>query len=196
MFGKINQFALLSLATMLSVGCNNETAQVESPQTAAVMQQSEDAAPIAEKSRQVAPVAHGKPGAQVSLLEDSLYRLEPGIDGEVVLQLAASYSDGEMSVTLNTSEGLLIVAGSPNYTFALAEGESYPIPLRLLAPNAGRYYVHLQINVNAGGRQTFKALSAIVQVGAETQRSTPQLQKRQDARDVISLPAREEIIQD
>ncbi len=138
-------------------------------------------------------IHRGKPGADVSLRKNIVHCLEPGVDADVTLELAASYSEGEMTVALAGSNGLHIVDGEIHYTFPLSQTGNYSMPLRLVAAEAGRYYVHMQVTVNHQGRQTMRALSAIVQVGPET--PSDKRQKAGSADSVIPLPAQETIIQ-
>lgn len=179
------------LISMFVVACSNEstTTQLEA-----------DKSPIVEQSQATLKHStdhykthHGKPGAEVSLRENIVHRLEPGVDADVTLELVASYSEGDMTVTLAGSDGLHVVAGETHYTFSLGETGHYSMPLRLLAAEAGRYYIHMQVAVNHQGRQTMRALSAIVQVGPEA--PSDSRQKAGSAGDVIPLPAQETIIQ-
>lgn len=179
------------LMSMFVVACSNEstTTQLEA-----------DKSPVAEQPHTTLKNAadhhkthRGKPGAEVSLRENIVHRLEPGVDADVTLELSASYSEGDMTVTLAGSDGLHIVGGETHYTFSLSETGHYSMPLRLLATEAGRYYIHMQVAVNHQGRQTMRALSAIVQVGSEA--PSDSRQKAGNADDVIPLPAQETIIQ-
>lgn len=196
MFRKMYWFRKMYCCSWLLIGifivaCSNEstTTQLEA-----------DKSPVAEQPQTTVKNAadhhkthRGKPGADVSLRENIVHRLEPGVDADVTLALAASYTEGEMTVTLIGSDGLHILDGETHYTFPLSETGHYSMPLRLLAAEAGRYYIHMQVAVNHQGRQTMRSLSAIVQVGPEA--PSDSRQKAGNADDVIPLPAQETIIQ-
>lgn len=140
----------------------------------------------------------GKPGAQISLADNRVYQLEPGVETGIEITLRAPYPEGEMRVDVNASDGLAVVGDTSSYTFALGDGKTYTIPLKLLAADHGRYYVSMHIAVLQDGRETFKAISAIVQAGAEVDRvkaSAPS-GKATDSDGVVSLPAEEVIIQE
>jgi hypothetical protein len=194
---KLHQSAMVLIATLMFYGCGSESTGEPDDEAGVIQQASSSPAVSVEKATAKNATPKGKPGADVSLVDNSVRHLEPGVDAEVVLELAMPYTDGELSVTVTTSEGLLIVAGATNYTFNLGQHQTYSIPLRLIAPNPGRYYVNLQVQVYRDGRQTFRAVSAIVQVGEGTEpvRADAKQQKPGNPDDVIPLPAREEIIQ-
>lgn len=185
----------LLLVGLLIGGCSNESttpstgsgkSSAESPVTP---QEALSKKSVAQHER-----AHRKPGADVSLAENVVHRLEPGVAADVALALTASYKSGELVVTLNASEGLMILDGPMNHTFSMSDGETYSTPLRVMATNPGRYYIRLRATVNHEGRRTDRVLSAIVQVGPEST-SDKQLQKADSSDGVIPLPAEETIIQ-
>lgn len=192
MFRKMEIFSCLLLSVLLIAGCSNEAASTKP---------SLDNVPVVEQpsDHQKRPTDHdkthrGKPGADVKLLENVVHRLEPGVAAEVVPTLTADYQEGLMTVSLTGSDGLHILEGETHYTFPLTQRNEYPLPLRLLASEPGRYYIQMQITVDQQGRRTARALSAIVQVGDEGRTETGR-QKAADPGDVIRLPASETIIQ-
>ena len=180
---------LFWLLTLLMVGgCSNEVATKAGSDLPSA---AEPPVIAQEKSNDHHKTHRGKPGAEVSLRENPVHRLEPGVAADVDLGLSASYNLGEMTVTLNTSEGLFILEGATHYAFPLRDNGDYSLPLRLMAAEPGRYYVRIQVVVDYQGRQTTRALSAIVQVGPDTE---PR-QKTGTSEGVIPLPAQETVIQ-
>lgn len=139
-----------------------------------------------------------KPGADITLAENQVFELSPGIAAEIELELLAHYVDGRMSVTLVPSEGLTISAGETQVNFSLNPNAIYLIPLTVQAVEPGRYYLQAHVQVDSEGRQTFRALSAIVQVGPKVAgaKSSQVLQKVEGKPSVIVLPANETILQE
>lgn len=152
-------------------------------------------------SVEVFDVHHGKPGAQVKLVNNQVYKLEADVEKTLVLKLITSYSHGEMHIRLSASEGLVLQEAAEKISFVLGQGEIYEIPLNISATIAGRHYVHLHIDVSAGNRKVFKSISAIIQ--AQTASEEPRLLRgaqkagangNNSGDEVISLPAQEEIL--
>lgn len=150
---------------------------------------------------EVSDVHRGKPGAQVMLVDNQIYRLETGVEKTLNLNLITSYSQGEMHVRLSSSEGLELQQAAEKMSFMLEAGEVYEIPLQIFATITGRHYVHLHIDVTAGNRKMFKSISAIIQ--AQTASEEPRLlrgvqkagaNENNSGDEVISLPAQEEIL--
>lgn len=187
MFRKI--VGLSWLLTLLVVGgCSNEV----TTKTGSDSQSATEQPIIAQEKSTDHPKTHrGKPGANVSLRENKVHRLEPGVAADIDLGFSASYNQGEMIVTLGTSEGLFILEGATHYVFPLSDDGDYSLPLRLMAAEPGRYYVRIQVVVDYQGRETARALSAIVQVGPDAELR----QKAGASEDVIPLSAEETIIQ-
>ena len=181
---------------LLASACSNESTTSTKTELTKISADSSvvQAETMEKKSAGPHKAQRGKPGADVSLTANVIHRLEPGEDGDVVVELSAPHQDGEMTVTLAASEGLHIVDGGLNYTFALSGENSYNLPLRVMATEAGRYYIHLQVVVTQQGRQRARALAVIVQVGPESVINN-RLQKADSSEAVIPLPAQESIIQ-
>lgn len=146
-------------------------------------------------------VHQGKPGAQITLVNNQVYRLEIGVEQILVLKLMTPYSQGEMDIRVSSSEGLVVQEPTEKLSFTLEHAETYEIPVKTSAQIAGRHYVHLHIDVTVGDRKMFKSISAIVQT--ETASEEPRLlrgmqkagsDENTSGDDVISLPAQEEIL--
>lgn len=192
MSGKKFQFSLcIALLLVLCSGCNNDSASIKN--ASGVDFDSTEASPTNTKAH--AKPVQGKPGAQISLTSNQVYQLEPGVAAEVSLGLVAPYQEGRIIVSIKTSEGLRLVSEEENYLFDMAPDAEYLLPLNLLATSPGRYYVNLQINLIHDGRETFKSISAIVQVGSERDGNVSIKQEKAGSSDgVVSLPAQEVII--
>lgn len=108
-----------------------------------------------------------KPGASVEISGDKLLYLQPGERLDWVLNLASGEPEGELQVSLATSEGLELVSQQNTFTFNLAEEGAYTIPLSLRALDEGRYYLYIQAQVATGERSSSRALAVAVQVGDE-----------------------------
>jgi len=143
----------------------------------------------------------GKPGAQVMLVDNQVYRLEIGVEKTLNLKLISAYSQGEMQVRISASEGLALQQAAEKISFMLEEGKVYEIPLQISAMIAGRHYVHLHIDVTVGNRKMFKSVSAIIQ--AQSAFEEPRLlrgaqkagvNENNTGEEVISLPAQEKIL--
>lgn len=186
------------LVLALCVGCSNDSVSTKVTRGAeADRHQNSMPEPRAEVEIRKDD-SRGKPGAQISLADNQVYHLDPGVEAGINIALIAPYSEGEMRVAVKTSDGLLILNGASNYLFTLRADKEYALPLQLFAPDAGRYYVNLHITVIQEGRETFKAISAIVQAGSPNDRINPSVQSEKAAKSdgVISLPAKEVIIRE
>lgn len=190
MYCKASFFLLLTSAMLMSA-CSKDGSHIKPDSASSPVEQ----AAVEKQNMNQHKTHRTKPGANVSLQDNLVHRLEPGIDAEILVALAASYNEGDMMVHLHTSDGLLLVAGATQYTFSLREDGSYVMPLRLVAHEPGRYYVHLQVSIIHDGRQSARALSAIVQVGDEAKGMGVAQEKQKHVDDVIQLPADETIIQ-
>lgn len=192
MFRNMHIFSCLLMLFLLGA-CSNEAASTKpSTDTASAAEQTSDSG---RRSADLHTTRSGKPGADVKLQENNVHRLEPGVDAEVTLKLVAAYDGGTMTVHLAGSEGLYILGGATSYTFPLSTMGGYNLPLRLLAAEPGRYYVHIHVMVDHHDRQLGRVLSAIVQVGEEDT-SEGIRQKTTSPDGIVPLPARETIIQE
>jgi hypothetical protein len=138
-------------------------------------------------------MSRGKPGAPVELVEAGAFTLEPGVPSLMTLTLSAPQAEGEMQVEVSSSDGLTILS-QRHFDFSLATAD-YLIPLRVVAAAPGRYYVHLQVTIAQQGRESFRALAAIVQVGMSDlqTRSVQKKSTSSSSSSVILLPAQETI---
>ncbi len=137
-------------------------------------------------------MSRGKPGAPVELVEAEAFTLEPGVPSLMTLTLLAPQTEGVMQVEVGSSDGLTILSQT-RFDFSLATAD-YRIPLQVVAAAPGRYYVHLHVTIVQQGRESFRALAAIVQVGMrDTQTRSMQKKSSSSSSSVILLPAQETI---
>lgn len=183
---------------ILISGCNNDSSKLTQAEVKTHQADSpNDSAPLESKKTQWV-TAHGKPGAQVSFVNNEVYQLEPGVAGDLDLQLNAAYGEGEMTVSVTLDEGLALLAGATEHTFPLGQDQRYLIPMTVMGQEAGRFYVTLHISIAHAGHEAFKSIAAIVQVGPEAVKATERnlFEKSNHSDGVVVLPAEEEIIQE
>lgn len=187
---------LLTFCSTALVACSKTVPATSEQRSSALANEIRDVEASSNKSVKSVEAPRGKPGAQISLATNEIYPLKAGVVGDMKLVLLTPYTEGQLSVTVSASEGLALVSDVTDFNFLLEADTDYVIPLKLLAQEDGRYYVHLQVNLESEGRRTFRALSAIVQVGQEDTVTKEKLKihKAGEATSVILLPAEETII--
>jgi hypothetical protein len=139
-------------------------------------------------------VSRGKPGAPVELAETEAFTMEPGVPSLMTLTLLAPQAEGVMQVEVSSSDELTILSQT-HFDFSLATAD-YLLPIQVVAAAPGRYYVHLHVTIAQQGREGFRALAAIVQVGMrDTQARSVQKKSpaTSSASSVILLPAQETV---
>lgn len=155
--------------------------------------------PSSDKNTQSVESTRGKPGAQIRLATNAIHKAKAGVVSDISLVLVTPYIEGQLSVVVSASEGLALVSDVTDFSFVLDADTDYAIPLKILAQEDGRYYVHMKVNLDVKGRRTFRALSAIIQVGQDEQsKKKAELNVRTtgDTPPVILLPAEETITSD
>lgn len=187
--------AVWLLVGLAIVGCS----ETQQPQQSGVEQPS---SPVVENKLEPASVtatAHkspGKPSAGFALADKNPHRIEPGVPADLNLVLTAPDMNGSVRIELEATGGLEILVAPPTREFALGQRE-YSLPVRVLAPEAGRYYLRLRIDVEGERRRMHSVISAIVQAGpdvardAETERE--KTIKSAEEPGFISLPAEETV---
>lgn len=141
------------------------------------------------------PVAYQKPGAAIAL-SDSLVKLEvEGAPYSINIDINSQYSNGDMELSVSTSDGLYITSGDENPTVALSKGV-IAFPYTITAIERGRFYIYINAVIEADGNKEARALTFIVQVGEENKAATDSpAQKSESNKDlVIPMQAKEEII--
>lgn len=197
---KISCGMLLVFCSMALVACSKTvpaTAEQRPEAPANETRTSTEAASSNKIAKSVEPT-RGKPGAQISLATNEIHKAKAGIASDIKLVLITPYIEGQLTVAVSASEGLALVSEVNEFTFMLDADTDYAIPLQILAQEDGRYYVHMQVNLEVEGRRTFRALSAIIQVGQDEQPKKAELKVRTtgEASPVILLPAEETIVND
>ncbi|ACE86189.1 hypothetical protein [Cellvibrio japonicus] len=133
-----------------------------------------------------------KPGAIASLKDASPIRLEQGIATPAELELLTTKSKGHMRVFLEEEEPLHLVGEQNEWSFVLAPGEQYRIPVGLMAVEEGRFYLRLQVVIESDEGLQRRQLMRVVQVGEPAKSRQKPVSDAGDG--VISLPAQETTI--
>jgi len=151
------------------------------------------------------PMAHGKPGASVSLVNSKVNLANADVQYSINLGIDSRYSSGKMEVDVSSSEGLQIVSGDTDIQETLTKG-AMTFPFEVTATENGRYYLYAVVKTESNGVKSFRALTMIVQVAehgetkkTETNKKTPNKKdvtnKDKTFGAPILLKADEEIIQ-
>lgn len=138
---------------------------------------------------------HVKSGAKVDLVNAQVDLEVSGVQYAVNIDLQSGYENGELKLSIFTSEGLYIVGGEVSPVVTLSKGV-ISLPLTLIAAETGRYYVYLNGTVEKAGQVYPRSLTFIVQVGKEelgTGTENSASQELDGVEKVISMPAKEEI---
>lgn len=133
-----------------------------------------------------------KPGASVSLANTQPIVLPTTGMQQIELVLQSARHEGEMSISVASSDGMSVDSTTNTFHFSLVEQGEYRLPITLYVAQEGRHYVRLNISVTSQGTSEKRAISAIVQVG----KLAPAAQKTAPAGTtdgVITLPAQERI---
>jgi hypothetical protein len=136
-----------------------------------------------------------KPGADIRLVNSQVNLAVAGVQYAVDIKVDSGYVNGDMALSVSASDGLYIVGGDINATKVLVEGVVNNV-YQVMATEAGRYYIYVNVNVQSGGQVSNRSLTFIVQVGEEDKDATAEtLQKVSPAAGgVISMPAKEEVL--
>lgn len=182
------------------VGCSGAEVEVNNAADAGVKRaaDAENSVIAAQQKTSSKPsVSHGKPGAPVELLASETFAIEPGVPALLTMALLAPDVEGVMRIDVSASDGLTIL--SPTYLEVALDAADHRLPIQVVAANPGRYYVHLHVALTQQGRESFRALSAIVQVGM-SDIHPHSVQKRSNSSSsgssVILLPAQETVQQE
>ncbi len=136
-----------------------------------------------------------KPGASVSLASANMITIDENKESTVVVLLKAQSTSGVIQIKLNSSEGLQVLSGNEIQDVRLNADGYYQLPVSLLAPNSGRYYLNLHVVIGNAENFTSRALAVIVKVGPFTgaDQLPLQMKKSVTGENIISLPAQETI---
>jgi hypothetical protein len=135
-----------------------------------------------------------KPGAPISLLSPSVIQLKANQSSPVELHLQV-LQKGRWQLQFGASDGLQLVATPSMQTLDVDNPGEIVLPLRLMAPADGRFYVHINAALETEVAASARHLAVAVQVGdAQARMAKPSLApKQEDGEAVISLPAQETI---
>jgi len=147
-----------------------------------------------------------KQGAALHLVNSQVNIVTAGVQYAIDLDIKSRYNSGNITLSVSASEGLYIVDGNINTERSLSKG-SMSFPYVIIASEAGRYYIRAKAKVEEdNGKESFRALTMIVQVGEETsyEENTNTFQKNNantiESTDTtifeapVSMPAEERII--
>lgn len=169
---------LLAVVAVFTLGaCNAQQADIgdvspiESSQNTPPSGQVTAAGEVVVKKQQLAKIEHHgskpqpKPGAQIALVENQVFLIEPGEQSNITLRLYSPQQSGQLRVTVSGSEGLNILSGATEQEFLLSPDHVYELPLQVLAEQSGRYYAHVKAVIENDARPQARVVSAIVEVG-------------------------------
>ena len=140
------------------------------------------------------PVSHVKPSAAVALSSSQVNLEVAGAQYTINVDIDSEYSNGDMQLDVQASEGLYILGGELNPTLSLTKG-TIRRPFQVMAVQPGRYYIYVNVKVDDGASLASRALTFIVQVGEEEDSGDQYSQKATESGGVlVSMPAVEEII--
>jgi hypothetical protein len=147
--------------------------------------------PMSSTAKAVAQVKQPKPGAAVKLISDAILFVNPNeiLTTDIVLNIDEDV--GELHLELSTSAGLALLDTPTNINLPLGQVQPVKIPVKLLATQAGRFYLNVQASITTANALSSRNLAVIVQVG-ETVEKSPQF-KKPTGEQIISLPAQETI---
>ena len=156
-----------------------------------------DSAVEHKRAHAVAHKKEIKPGAAVSLASVNLVTIDANQTSEIIVLLKAQSAIGTIHVETNTSEGLELISSAVAQDLSLNQDGYYQLPVSILAPRNGRYYLNLQVTINNDEYISSRVLAVIIQVGPLTDAINlpPRMLKSTTNENVISLPAQEKIIQ-
>jgi hypothetical protein len=148
----------------------------------------EGGAKSAVESQQV----RGKPSAGFSLASAHSYQVAVGEVQPVAVVLRSEAQQGQVRVTVATSEPELELLSPTVHTRDLSEGTAPSLALELLPHQSGRYYVMLTVELTAEGvPPRAQSLGFVVQAGKPEK--TGAVAKSARAPGVIALPVQETI---
>lgn len=152
------------------------------------------AAPL-HKSQLLTRTKTAKPGAPVSLVSANRITINENKESTVIVLLKAQSASGTIDVQISSSEGLQVLSRAELLDVHLNADGYYQLPVSVLAPRNGRYYLNLQVIISNSENVLSRALAVIVQVGlpGEANQVPMQMMKPVTDENIISLPAQETI---
>jgi hypothetical protein len=142
-------------------------------------------------SKSVQATKTTKPGAAIKLVSNAMISITANelVHTEVVLE--AMESGGELLIDFSTSQGLSLKNIITPQSIKLDGSATVKIPVSLVAPANGRYYLNMHISLKNTDVVSVRNLAVIVQVGPSVEKAV-RLQKPA-GENIIALPAQETI---
>jgi len=137
---------------------------------------------------------HSKPGVGVFLVNRQVNLEGAGAQYAITIDIQSSDLSGDLTLSIEPSEGLYVVNGDISPMQPLAPRMSFPLTVH--AVSNGRYYLYMNAVADVDGQSRSRALALIVQVGDEGSEVDTSLSKSGEflGEETISMPAKEEII--
>ena len=137
-------------------------------------------------------LTHAKPGAALALTNSQVNLPLASVQYAVNVDINSDYAEGDMALSVSTSDGLFLIEGELTQVVPLKKGV-IRLPYELFAVQSGRYYLYINATINKGNKTTARAMALIVQVGEEQQKTVND-RNNSHAEKIKILPAQEEII--
>ena len=178
---------LLACTFFLMSACHKKNEQ----ENISVQQQDVPHVFLPEKNRTA------KPGAAVSLASENIITLSVNKAKTINILLNAQLGTGTMLVSLNPSKDLQLLGRNDGFEYefqANASGQ-YQLSLDVLAVNAGRYYLNLNVTINNAENSSSRTLAVILQTDILLKDDGELIKNLKPAstKHIISLPAQETI---
>lgn len=109
-----------------------------------------------------------KPGAAVRFSSSYDGTTEVGEEELFEIQVVAQ-SDGELSVSISSSESILIDGSEVEVVQSVVAGQTITIPVAVQVFNAGKYYLNLHTSLVSGGQERDRAFALAIYAGSSQQ---------------------------
>ena len=141
-----------------------------------------------------APHAEGKPGAEVHQADDSRYYFDLFEERDITLQLQSAYQAGELTVDIETDEGIVLVSEQSHWTLSLTEPQKVALPVRIYGATEGRHHIHIFVtHTDSNGHIASRALANQVDVGVASLDVYAYKSNKAAMPSEVSMPAQETI---
>ena len=178
---KIKLFQIILVCIFLGLlACSDAVTKEKSTAVEVVSQQS-----VLTNSHQ--QKIYQKPGAGIRLLTSQQIQVDRDEHKEVTFTFIAQARSGELTLTVQPSDGLVIDNISPTYVYDLPL-KSIELPLSIQGLTEGEQTLHFTAELN-GKRRTMGVLVWVGDLALQVQAAQEKAAQVQDAPSVISLPA-------
>ena len=135
-------------------------------------------------------VKAAKPGAPIKLISESIITINPNELSQINIELQTMELGGYLEIDFLPVSGLNLVNTEAHLSLEIVS-QTVKLPVTLLAPMKGRYYLNMHTRIKDGESSSTRALAIIVQVGEQKDKDVQF--KKISGENVISLPAQEKI---